>query len=212
MNEPKLPTRMGRPPRFPEEGPRTNHSLRLKPSISQALREAAEINNRSLAEEMEYRINQSFEISDMPPDIEAYREVVDKLLFDRILNSYISESNYYVNEIIRNKDRRYMVKLQIIVDKYRSGAIGRFKKMLGNRISKYISFEEEMASLEIRNAEAKIEEIEEAIKELYISASIVDEKIIRLRENNKHLSNLDIDTSFGLDLIKAKKMVSRIRP
>lgn len=45
----------------PEEGRRISHSIRLKPSIAAKLREAAETSHRSLGEEMEFRINKSFE-------------------------------------------------------------------------------------------------------------------------------------------------------
>lgn len=61
MSDTDGPKRTGRPPKFPEEGARVQLSVRLKPSTGKALREAAEKNNRSLAEEVEYRINQTFE-------------------------------------------------------------------------------------------------------------------------------------------------------
>ena len=61
MSEVKTPKKTGRPQKFPGEGARVSHSIRLKPSIAEKLAHEADKNHRSLGEEMEFRINQSFE-------------------------------------------------------------------------------------------------------------------------------------------------------
>ena len=51
----------GRPQKFPGEGARVSHSLRLKPAMAEQLRASAQAGNRTLAEEMELRLNRSFD-------------------------------------------------------------------------------------------------------------------------------------------------------
>lgn len=61
MNELKAASKRGRPPKFLGSEERVPRSLRLMPDIEVRLREAAEANHRSIAEELEFRVNQSFE-------------------------------------------------------------------------------------------------------------------------------------------------------
>jgi hypothetical protein len=53
-------TRRGRPPRTPGEAKRAQFNARLRPSLKAALEAAAWVNRRSLSEEIEGRLEQSF--------------------------------------------------------------------------------------------------------------------------------------------------------
>ena len=61
VNETKLKKPRGRPEKFPGEGARIGHSLRIKPSVDKIVRAAAEKNCRSISEEIEHRLNQTVE-------------------------------------------------------------------------------------------------------------------------------------------------------
>lgn len=61
INDVSTRRRPGRPRRPSEEGARIQQSLRMRPSINEEIREAAERNFRSISEELESRIDNSCE-------------------------------------------------------------------------------------------------------------------------------------------------------
>ena len=59
MSEQKPPPKRGRPPKFVGSEERVSRSLRLMPDIEARVRSSAEINHRSIAEELEYIVSQA---------------------------------------------------------------------------------------------------------------------------------------------------------
>src|SRR4051812_7138361 len=58
----KQPKRRGRPPKYAGEGKRQNFSFRIRSSVRNQLIGAVAESGRSLSEEIEYRLEQSFEL------------------------------------------------------------------------------------------------------------------------------------------------------
>ncbi len=65
MAEPSAAPRKGRPQKFPGQGARLPHAVRLKPAIADRLKTEAAANGRSVGEELELRIDRSF-LGDSP--------------------------------------------------------------------------------------------------------------------------------------------------
>ncbi len=65
--------RPGRPPKAPEKGQRRNYSFRLHDDVREQLIEAAAAANRTLSEEIEWRVSRSFEWTKAFGEIEDWK-------------------------------------------------------------------------------------------------------------------------------------------
>jgi hypothetical protein len=74
MAAPKETKRKGRPPKYAGEGKRQNFSFRIRDKTRERLIATVAETGRSLSEEIEYRIDQSFQWEDAFGDVRAYRE------------------------------------------------------------------------------------------------------------------------------------------
>lgn len=182
MSDEKQPTRMGRPPRFPDEGPRTNHSLRLKPSVSKALREAAEINNRSLAEEMEFRLNMSVEAGRSKPDKLAVQLSTDLQLAE-IENAYLQLQR----QIDLSKARidaavsiQYALSMRRVSVEYRDGTFTRFMKIARAKFWMGYNFKPDI-SRETMSNKAEIREIDSRLEMVQVDIETSKAELSQLR-------------------------------
>jgi len=73
MEEEKQPKRRGRPPKYAGEGKRQNFSFRIRDAIRERLVAVVEKTGRSLSEEIEWRIEHSFEWEDQLGEFRAWR-------------------------------------------------------------------------------------------------------------------------------------------
>lgn len=90
----------GRPAKYPGAGARITHSLRIKEQTREKLIEAASASGRSISEEMEYRIDRSFEDDGKfgPPHIAKVVTVMSAVL--QSIESAL-RAKWYENELTR---------------------------------------------------------------------------------------------------------------
>lgn len=184
---------MGRPPLHPEEGARIGHSLRLRPSIDQAVREAAEKNNRSLAEEMEHRINKSFDDED---SIEELIELRVKQRTDvMLLKLELEECSFKWRQALDTKYLSRIYKSDLV---HKGGLIRRIQMAIGNRFIRMVNIEGDKTSISISDLEdreaasqARIEYYKERYAQL--SAELVA-KLSTDKDARKYIDEDDIIT------------------
>ena len=69
----------GRPPKAPEKGKRQNYTFRLHDSTRERLLATADAANRTLSEEIEYRVEKSFEQEERIASLLENQNFDDKL-------------------------------------------------------------------------------------------------------------------------------------
>ena len=81
-NETGTVKKIGRPQKYPGKGARITHSLRIKEETRKKLIEAAAVSNRSISEEIELRVDKSFEDDARlgPPHISRLMMVLSAVL------------------------------------------------------------------------------------------------------------------------------------
>lgn len=213
MTEAKAPKKAGRPPRFPEEGARVSLSIRLKRSTDKALREAASRNNRSMAEEIEFRVNQSFEgilislSSDVlrelqehaeKKSISIHSEAVQRIATfnNNVLDAYLMQMNFddRMRDIELNSKRtERSLRLQITEADLERNHID------VAQFTRYISINEERFE-SLRSNTSNNEDKEEA---RIIKTAIEEDKLLieQLKAKSSLLSDQIAEIKFDIDRI-----------
>jgi hypothetical protein len=77
---PSTTTRRGRPPKPPQEGERIGIGFRVTPALKRKIEAAAKESGRSQSQEIEFRLERSFEQQEMAKEVakEVSREVSDR--------------------------------------------------------------------------------------------------------------------------------------